>query len=170
MGWLARLEGIPPRHHRIPFGLRLAILHETDTVLHTVPDLSLDPSASTSASTNTSSSKKPKRTRPPIPNSSLLHPTISSLPNHNASNAHVLTPLRAHYLKKFLVNHQFMDELAVVSDPSIVGSDGIASLGHPFAPPKEQVPGGREGEMRNKPLPDLPFLKFMFRQFVLTFP
>ncbi|CDZ98138.1 Membrane coat complex Retromer, subunit VPS5/SNX1, Sorting nexins, and related PX domain-containing proteins [Phaffia rhodozyma] len=118
---------------------------------------------------DTESKSVRKRTRPPIPTSSILHPSISSLPNHNASNAHVLTPLRAHYLKKFLVNHQFMDELALISDPAL-GMDGIAALGAPFKAPLEQVPGREEGIMRTKTLPDLPFLKFMFRQFVLTFP
>jgi len=77
--------------------------------------------------------------------------------------------LRSHYLKKFLVNHQFMDELAVMSSAAM-GVDGIASLGPPFKPPMQQIPGQEEGKLRPKPLPDLPFLKFMFRQFVFTFP
>lgn len=62
-----------------------------------------------------------------------------------------------------------MDELAVMSS-SALGVDGIASLGPPFKPPMEQVQGQPEGTLRQRRLPDLPFLKFMFRQFVLTFP
>lgn len=62
-----------------------------------------------------------------------------------------------------------MDELAIISSPAL-GTDGIASLGAPFRPPMEQVSDAPEGQMRPKPLPDLPYLRFMFRQFVLTFP
>lgn len=93
--------------------------------------------------------------------SSLLHPTLSTLPSLNASNADVLTPLRAHYLKKFLVNHQFMDEIAVLSDPQL--RDAFAALGPPFV-------AGKDEDGKPRPLPDLPFVRFMFRQFVLTFP
>ena len=114
--------------------------------------------------------------RPPIPTSSLLHPTLSSLPSLNASNADVLTPLRAHYLKKYLVNHQFMDELATLADPALTDADAdadadshgagdaIAALGRPFIAGKDPKTG------RERVLPDLPFVRFMFRQFVLTFP
>jgi len=106
--------------------------------------------------------------RPPIPTSSLLHPTLSTLPSLNAANADVLTPLRAHYLKKYLVNHQFMDELATLADPALDGvggaGDAIAALGKPFVPGRDPQTG------RERPLPDLPFIRFMFRQFILTFP
>lgn len=114
--------------------------------------------------------KQMAQQRPPIPTSSLLHPTLSTLPMHNAANADVLTPLRAHYLKKYLVNHQFMDELATLADPALTGGganaagDAIAALGRPFVAGRDPQTG------RERALPDLPFIRFMFRQFVLTFP
>ena len=72
-----------------------------------------------------------------------------------------LTPLRAHYLKKSLVTLQFSKELLGFTDmdPSIPLLSPLSYLGAPFTPPP-----------RNAPKHDVPFLRFMFRQFVLTFP
>ncbi|CCA75758.1 hypothetical protein PIIN_09748 [Serendipita indica DSM 11827] len=72
-----------------------------------------------------------------------------------------LTPLRAHYLKKSLVTLQFSKELLGFTDmdPSIPTLSPLSYLGPPFTPPP-----------RNAARHDVPFLRFMFRQFVLTFP
>ncbi|KAH8118297.1 hypothetical protein DFH11DRAFT_1686497 [Phellopilus nigrolimitatus] len=71
-----------------------------------------------------------------------------------------LTPLRAHYLKKTLISLQFGRELEGISTTSSGPNVSTLSyLGPPFTPPPHGAP----------PL-DLPFLKYTFRQFVMTFP
>ena len=71
-----------------------------------------------------------------------------------------LTPLRAHYLKKTLIQLQFGRELEGISTASTMPNVSTLSyLGQPFNPPPRGAP----------PL-DLPFLKYIFRQFVITFP
>lgn len=71
-----------------------------------------------------------------------------------------LTPLRAHYLKKALIQLQFARELEGVSTSmSVPNVSTLSYLGPPFTPPPRGAP----------PL-DLPFLKYIFRQFVITFP
>ncbi|KAI5124999.1 hypothetical protein M0805_007423 [Coniferiporia weirii] len=71
-----------------------------------------------------------------------------------------LTPLRAHYLKKSLISLQFGIELDAISTASSVPNVSTLSyLGPPFTPPPRGV----------QPL-DLPFLRYTFRQFVMTFP
>ncbi|CAE6455627.1 unnamed protein product [Rhizoctonia solani] len=71
-----------------------------------------------------------------------------------------LTPLRAHYLKKTLISLQFSNELNILTtQPSNPNISTLSYLGAPFTPLPRDVP--RE---------DLPFLRFMFRQFALTFP
>jgi hypothetical protein len=71
----------------------------------------------------------------------------------------VLTPLRAHYLKKSLIQLQFHKELDDLTNAPSDGVSTLAYLGHPFSPPPKT----------SRPL-DLPFLKYIFRRFVLTFP
>ncbi|PFH52746.1 hypothetical protein AMATHDRAFT_73878 [Amanita thiersii Skay4041] len=87
----------------------------------------------------------------------------------------VLTPVRAHYLKKALVLLQFRHELALISstDPpfntlhpnaALIGTSTssistLSYLGLPFTPPP-----------KNAPFLDLPFLRYIFRQFVMSFP
>ncbi|CUA70220.1 PX domain-containing protein YPR097W [Saccharomyces cerevisiae S288c] [Rhizoctonia solani] len=71
-----------------------------------------------------------------------------------------LTPLRAHYLKKTLISLQFSKELNILTtQPSNSNISTLSYLGAPFTPLPRDVP--RE---------DVPFLRFMFRQFALTFP
>ncbi|KAF8351436.1 hypothetical protein F5887DRAFT_937457 [Amanita rubescens] len=86
-----------------------------------------------------------------------------------------LTPIRAHYLKKSLVQLQSRRELELLTstdppfntphpNPTHVGSSAssistLAYLGPPFAPPPKHAP-----------FLDLPFLRFIFRQFILSFP
>lgn len=73
-----------------------------------------------------------------------------------------LTPLRAHYLKKTLIALQFGRELDGISTTSPVPNVSTLSyLGAPFTPPPRDAPA---------PALDLPFLRYIFRQFVLTFP
>ncbi|KAJ6613417.1 hypothetical protein B0H10DRAFT_2165289 [Mycena sp. CBHHK59/15] len=70
-----------------------------------------------------------------------------------------LTPLRAHYLKKSLIQLQFNHELDAITTPASTNISSFSYLGPPFSPPP-----------KNAPPMDLPFLRYMFRQFVLTFP
>ena len=70
-----------------------------------------------------------------------------------------LTPLRAHYLKKSLVQLQFAREFAFLTSPGPDNVSTLSYLGSPFSPPPKDAP----------PV-DLPFLCYIFRQFVLTFP
>jgi PX-associated len=70
-----------------------------------------------------------------------------------------LTPLRAHYLKKSLIQLQLAHELEFVTSPGPTNVSTLSYLGSPFTrPPKDAQPV------------DLPFLRYIFRQFVLTFP
>jgi hypothetical protein len=72
-----------------------------------------------------------------------------------------LTPIRAHYLKKSLVSLEFSSELKALSNSSSNPNVSLLSyLGPPFTPP----PKGSED------VHDLPFFRFLFRQFFLTFP
>ncbi|MCO5596355.1 hypothetical protein L7F22_050416 [Adiantum nelumboides] len=64
-----------------------------------------------------------------------------------------LTPLRAHYLKKTLVKLEVDRELKYLSS-----SDALSLLGPPFRPSQSS-----QGV-------SLPFLRFLFHHFVLTFP
>ncbi|TEB30268.1 hypothetical protein FA13DRAFT_1792719 [Coprinellus micaceus] len=73
--------------------------------------------------------------------------------------ANELTPLRAHYLKKSLIQLQFSRELDILTTTDVPNVSNLSFLGPPFSTPPKGV----------QPL-DLPFLKFIFRQFVLTFP
>lgn len=69
-----------------------------------------------------------------------------------------LTPIRAHYLKKTLIQLQFTQEIQAITSNNSAAST-LAYLGPPFSPPP-----------RDAPLVDLPFLRYLFRQFLLTFP
>ena len=95
--------------------------------------------------------------RPPRPTRQI--PLVPSQDSNPLEHHLLLTPLRAHYLKKSLIQLQFhkeLDELTNVPSDSV---STLAYLGHPFSPPPKTA----------RPL-DLPFLKYIFRQFVLTFP
>ncbi|KIM46162.1 hypothetical protein M413DRAFT_64985 [Hebeloma cylindrosporum] len=70
-----------------------------------------------------------------------------------------LTPLRAHYLKKSLVQLQFARELDLISSEGPANVSTLSYLGPPFTTPPKDAPHL-----------DLPFLRYIFRQFVLTFP
>ncbi|EMD40720.1 hypothetical protein CERSUDRAFT_149056 [Gelatoporia subvermispora B] len=70
-----------------------------------------------------------------------------------------LTPIRAHYLKKQLIALQFQRELdALTSNPTNHISP-LSYLGAPFTPLPKDAPSL-----------ELPFIRFLFRKFVLTFP
>ncbi|KAF9247067.1 hypothetical protein BU15DRAFT_84631 [Melanogaster broomeanus] len=79
--------------------------------------------------------------------------------SHSEVSPTVLTPLRAHYLKKSLIQLQFRKELDDITNAPSDNASTLAYLGPPFSPPPR-------GAIRL----DLPFLKYIFRQFVLTFP
>lgn len=83
---------------------------------------------------------------------------IESLHVHRSDE---LTPLRAHYLKKSLVKLQFERELATIMtvNPHWPNVSTLSYLGRPFNPPPRDVP-----------VLDMPFLRYIFQQFVLTFP
>lgn len=77
-------------------------------------------------------------------------------PQHDATT---LTPLRAHYLKKELVQLQFHKEFSALMTVPTHNVNTLSYLGPPFTPPP-----------KDGPRLDLPFLRYVFRQFVLSFP
>lgn len=81
-------------------------------------------------------------------------PPIPALPQSTD-----LTPVRAHYLKKSLVQLQFRREIDSITTYTPNNSSTLSFLGPPFSPPPKDAP-----------FVDLPFLRYIFRQFVLTFP
>ncbi|KAI0750865.1 hypothetical protein C8Q80DRAFT_1268175 [Daedaleopsis nitida] len=75
------------------------------------------------------------------------------------SSSSSLTPIRAHYLKKELIHLEFQRELAALVTAPSNNVSPFSYLGQPFSPPPKDAP----------PV-DLPFLRFFFRRFVLSFP
>ncbi len=114
----------------------------------------------------------PVPTRPPVPRFH-LNPATNILPSSTSSLE--LTPLRAHYLKKTLINLEIYRELSALSDPKL-GSSSLGLLGPPFVAltsdgkkkldQPRKVTESREDGGND----DLPFLRFMFHQFLLPFP
>lgn len=104
----------------------------------------------------------------------LIHAILGAAP---ADDPLVLTPLRAHYLKRELVTLEFVQELGTLDSPS-----ALSLLGPPFVPKSRFVngvpqaappPGSAEAiaEARGEEASvDLPFLRFVFHHFVLSFP
>jgi hypothetical protein len=80
---------------------------------------------------------------------------VSSPPPPTDHNPYELTPIRAHYLKKSLIQLQFSREIQAITS----NASTLSYLGPPFSPPSKDAP-----------VLDLPFLRYLFRQFVLTFP
>ncbi|KAH9965746.1 hypothetical protein BC827DRAFT_1126019 [Russula dissimulans] len=71
-----------------------------------------------------------------------------------------LSPVRAHYLKKSLIQLEFTREIqAITSTTNNSSASTLSYLGPPFSPPPKDAPSI-----------DLPFLRYLFRQYVLTFP
>lgn len=119
--------------------------------------------------------RRPTRTVPPVPPvSTEAQPDIpagavlSSSPTSDNSNlnntgpkdnSHELTPIRAHYLKKSLIQLQFNRELDALTTNTPNHVSALSYLGPPFTPPPKDAPRM-----------ELPFVRYMFRQFVLTFP
>ncbi|CAK9782241.1 hypothetical protein CC85DRAFT_282255 [Cutaneotrichosporon oleaginosum] len=92
-----------------------------------------------------------------------LNPFHSTLPSTEFTPPTILTPLRAHYLKKALVNQQIHYELDVITDPRL-GANALGLLGQPFVLPESAR------EVADAEIGDLPFIRFMFHQFLLPFP
>lgn len=87
------------------------------------------------------------------------NPSEQSESKANGDKSNGLTPLRAHYLKKALVQLQFSRELDLITSEGPENVSTLSYLGSPFTPPPKDAPQL-----------DLPFLRYIFRQFVLTFP
>ncbi|KAL7422844.1 hypothetical protein Q5752_002140 [Cryptotrichosporon argae] len=131
----------------------------------------------------------PARPRPPVPKTPSLpkadSPSAAGADEANAgaqtSAAHlnpyhstlpaltpptILTPLRAHYLKKTLVNQQIAYELNLISHP-VLGADSLGLLGDPFVlSDRAKHDAVSLGASRG----DLPFMRYLFHQFLLPFP
>ena len=130
--------------------------------------------------------RQPTRTPPPEPiqtNTSQPEPDLTSSPiaadpapsnqktdglrvdgtdtsdTNDSNDLSILTPIRAHYLKKALIQLQFNKELDIVTSPAHGTVSPLSYLGPPFKPPP------KDAQRIN-----LPFLRYIFRQFVLTFP
>ena len=103
-----------------------------------------------------------------------LHPFVNALPDPNDPQPPtILTPLRAHYLKKTLVNVQLSHELKLLTDP-VLGANALGLLGDPFVLPeaakKEAMARVSEVARAEGRVSDLPFMRFLFHQFLLPFP
>ncbi|WWD05460.1 hypothetical protein V865_003537 [Kwoniella europaea PYCC6329] len=103
-----------------------------------------------------------------------LHPYHSTYPISASNPPTTLTPLRAHYLKKTLVNLQVQHELNLITDP-VLGANALGLLGDPFVLPESAKQEALQKISENSRLEgrlggDLPFLRFMFHQFLLPFP
>ncbi|EJU06240.1 hypothetical protein DACRYDRAFT_92330 [Dacryopinax primogenitus] len=117
--------------------------------------LILQPSAESSSTSIYSDTPSEPAPVPP----ELVELPPSQPPSARTDDTH-LTPLRAHYLKKTLVELELSQELQLLTTPPHNPEVSTLSfLGSPFAP----APKGAQVE-------DLPLLRYMFRQFVLTFP
>ncbi|KAF8339060.1 uncharacterized protein EI90DRAFT_3040179 [Cantharellus anzutake] len=118
--------------------------------------------------------------RPHTHDNELTH--IHEEPTEFAVEKTELTPLRAHYLKKALLTLEFNQELDYITSFTTSLPPNISTLslfGPPFKPlPKDfflsSSSSGPSQSLQGQPhiqtLRDIPFLRFMFRQFVLTFP
>lgn len=134
--------------------------------------------------TGPSGSTTPARRRPPIRTGSLAselgilpEPQVATTLEPPAHAPQQLTPLRAHYLKRELVTLEFVKELQQLDSPG-----ALSVLGPPFLPksrfvngmPQPAPPAGSEAaraEERDwESQVDLPFLRFVFHHFVLSFP
>ncbi|TXT04944.1 hypothetical protein VHUM_04027 [Vanrija humicola] len=92
-----------------------------------------------------------------------LNPFHTTLPSSELTPPTILTPLRAHYLKKTLVNQQIAHELGLITDP-VLGANALGLLGSPFV-----IPEAAKKDVVARGI-DLPFLRYMFHQFFLPFP
>lgn len=100
----------------------------------------------------------PEEPPPPPPKDTDVRDARSATAQSATQNTE-LTPIRAHYLKKELINLQFREELRALTIVPTNNISTISYLGPPFAPPP-----------KGAPRLELPFLRFVFRQFVLSFP
>jgi len=101
-----------------------------------------------------------------------LHPYVNVVPD-NSQIPLTLTPLRAHYLKKTLVALQLSHELMLITDP-VLGANALGLLGEPFILPdaarREAMKRVSEISRQEGSIGDLPFMRFLFHQFLLPFP
>ncbi|KAI0698586.1 hypothetical protein BC835DRAFT_1532951 [Cytidiella melzeri] len=128
-----------------------------DTSILSDQTLSSSPPASTEFYTpvsRTPTSEHP----PPLPPKDTKHDGSKHV-QQKPSDLSELTPLRAHYLKKQLVQLQFHRELNAITSIPRDNVSPFSYLGPPFSPPP-----------KDGPRLDLPFLRFIFRQYVINFP
>ncbi|KAI0092424.1 hypothetical protein BDY19DRAFT_924281 [Irpex rosettiformis] len=144
---------IPP----VPEELLAALNLDGATPAPILTDHILAPPSPGSAEFHTPLSASPTSELPPPP-----PPPKGTQDGHEQEtppDSSELTPLRAHYLKKQLVQLQFHRELNAITSIPRNNISPFSYLGPPFStPPKDG------------PRLDLPFLRYMFRHFVVTFP
>ncbi|BGP41652.1 hypothetical protein JCM10449v2_005643 [Rhodotorula kratochvilovae] len=126
----------------------------------------------------------PPQRRTPLRTSSLASdlgllpsPSVASSLAPPPENPLLLTPLRAHYLKRELVTLEFVKELTQLDSPG-----SLSVLGPPFLPKSRftdgvpqpaPVPGSEAATREERDWEanvDLPFLRFVFHHFILSFP
>lgn len=95
----------------------------------------------------------------PAPVAPVIEPASSPAQSESEADSTTLTPIRAHYLKKTLIQLQFQRELEGIASTPSPNISTLSYLGPPFTPPP-----------KDGPIIELPFLRYFFRQFVLTFP
>lgn len=138
-----------------------------------IPQQAFDPSESPigvaedhedRASANASFNNPP----PPPPETSLgrSNAPFEDSNDQDSNTTSTLTPLRAHYLKKTLLSLELSQELDYITSTSIPPPLSTLSLfGPPFKPFPKDFYTHPSTQRR-----DIPFVRFMFRQFILTFP
>ncbi|EIN10638.1 hypothetical protein PUNSTDRAFT_142609 [Punctularia strigosozonata HHB-11173 SS5] len=118
------------------------------------------PGASSPQPSSTARSNSERYTNStPQPNGVPPESTKPGSPSESTRDDVTLTPLRAHYLKKSLIEFQLDAEIDGITTAAPNNISTFSYLGPPFRPPPKETP-----------YLDLPLLRYIFRQFVLTFP
>ncbi|KAG6854803.1 hypothetical protein C0991_001230 [Blastosporella zonata] len=139
------------------------------------PYMEYPPSPSTASTLPPPRPRRPTREIPPLPPLPASDEPFINLDDHTGqpttssplqysyiasdTQSTDLNPIRAHYLKKSLVQLQFRHEIDAITTYSPTNNNTLSFLGPPFSPPP-----------KDSPFIDMPLLRYIFRQFVLTFP
>lgn len=138
------------------------VVTESQTLFNALSSSCLPSTTMSDHSVDNDPSLSRRPPHPPRPSRSVpAPPPDTTIPNHSPTSSPTdLSPLRAHYLKKSLIQLQITRELDLITTHSPANVSTLSYLGPPFSPPPRDA----------KPFLDLPLLRYIFRQFVLTFP
>ncbi|GAA5978325.1 hypothetical protein JCM11641_004657 [Rhodosporidiobolus odoratus] len=126
---------------------------------------------------DSASRQKPIRSSSLVSDLGLYTPTVAATTKPPEHAPLTLTPVRAHYLKRELVTLEFVKELSALDSPG-----ALSVLGPPFLPKSRfangvpqlaPAPGSEAAfaeQREQEATAELPFLRFVFHHFVLSFP